>query len=414
MPTEEKMTIDERYKYLRRMRLRYVPADRAARSRLLDEMAEVTELHRKSLVRLMAGAVLRQPRSQERAATYGGEVAAVLRVIAESTDYVCAERLTPNLGWLAQHLAQHGELTVSAEVLAQLETVSVSTVGRMLERLRQDDRRLPRKGPERANQVTRDVPMRRIPWDTSEPGHFEGDLVHHCGRSASGEYLYTVQFVDVATGWSERSAILGRSFLMMRAAFQRTVVRLPFPILEIHPDNGSEFWNQHLVHFWKTTIRNVELSRSRPYQKNDNRNVEQKNASLVRAYLGYDRLDSVAQALAVNALYDQMWLYYNFFQPVMHLTEKILAPVAGQHTHVKRRYDPAQTPFDRLCATQAIAPARREALERLRDRTHPRRLRQEIYDALDHLWTLPGADAGGTQNVYDLLPAIAEPAPWLL
>lgn len=415
MPTEVKMTVDERRKYLLIMRPRYVAADRTERSRLLDEIEQVTALHRKSLLRLLAGELTRQPRRLERARTYQAPVTDALRVIAESFDYLCPERLTPNLGWMVRQLVKHGELTVSATVLAQLETISISTVQRRLDQIRQDERRLPRKGPERANQVTRDVPMRRIPWDTPEPGHFEGDLVHHCGRSASGEYLHTVQFVDVATGWSERSAILGRSFVMMRAAFQRTVARLPFAVLEIHPDNGSEFWNQHLVRFWKTAIRDVELSRSRPYQKNDNRNVEQKNSSLVRAYLGFERLDSGVQTLAVNELYDQMWLYYNLFQPVMHLAEKTLVVnAADDRPHVKRRHDAAQTPFDRVCATQAIPPARREKLDRLRDATNPRRLRLDIYDRLERLWTLPGATAGVVEDVHALLAAIAQPAPALL
>jgi hypothetical protein len=116
---------------------------------------------------------------------------------------------------------------------------------------------------------------------------------------------------DVATGWSERVAVLGRSAVVMQAAFQRILTRLPFPILELHPDNGSEFLNYHLLTFFKQAVKGVQITRSRPWQKNDNPHVEQRNDSLVRAYLGYDRLDSVAQAQAANQLYDQMWLYWS-------------------------------------------------------------------------------------------------------
>ena len=123
--------------------------------------------------------------------------------------------------------------------------------------------------------------MKRIPWDEAEPGHFEVDLVHHCGPSASGEYVHTLQMVDVTTGWSERVAVLGRSFRVMRAGFQRCLERLPFPVLEIHPDNGNEFFNHHLVRFFRDAVQGVDLSRSRPYRKNDNRNVEQKNSSSI-------------------------------------------------------------------------------------------------------------------------------------
>jgi len=414
MPSETTMTIDERRKYLQIMRQRYVLAERAERGRLLDEMVRVTALHRKSLLRLLAGDLVRQPREHERARTYRAPVVAALRVIAESFDYLCPERLTPNLGWMARQLVQHGELTVSAAVLAQLEAISTSTVQRLLDQIRQDERRLPQKGPERANQVLRAVPMLRIAWDIQEPGHFETDLVHHCGREASGEYLHTLQMIDVATGWSERMAVLGRSYVVMQAAFRRGLARLPFAVLEIHPDNGSEFFNQHMMRFWAEVVSGATLSRSRPYQKNDNRNVEQKNSSLVRAYLGFARLDSAGQMLALNELYDQMWLYYNLFQPVLHLAEKTLVLNAADRPHVKRRYDVAQTPFDRLCATAALTAERQTKLARLRDATNPRQLRQDIYDRLDRLWTLPGATAGVTEDVHALLSAIAQPASALL
>ena len=150
--------------------------------------------------------------------------------------------------------------------------------------------------------------MRRIPLDEAQPGHFEIDLVHHCGVSASGEYVHTLQWIDVATGWSERVAILGRSYRVMEWAFRYILARLPFPILELHPDNGSEFLNQHLIRFFHEQVSGADLSRSRPYHKNDNRKVEQKNSTLVRALIGHDRLDTVEHTGLLNQFYDQMWL----------------------------------------------------------------------------------------------------------
>jgi len=366
-------------------------------------MEAVTELHRKSLIRLMNGSLERQPRQRQRGWTYGPEVDDALRVIAESLDYVCAERMTPSLVWLANHLARHGELVVSPHLLEQLERISVSTVGRRLTRIRQDEPRLPRRKPHPANNVTRDVPMKRIPWDERQPGHFETDLVHHCGASARGEYVHTLQMIDVASGWSERRAVLGRSYLVMKDAFRCILRRLPFPVLEVHPDNGSEFFNHHLMRFWDQTVQSLELSRCRPYQRNDNRFVEQKNDTLVRAYLGHERLDTVDQTLAANRMYDKMWLYYNFFQPVMRLTEKALVREENHVIRVKRRYDKAQTPFDRLCQTPAITQEHRECLEALRDRTNPRRLRQEIYDLIEELFALPCATPGVAQDVHHTL-----------
>jgi hypothetical protein len=403
MPNQEEMTIDERLKYLRIMRKRYKQADRKERGVLLDEMEQVTEMDRKTLIRRMKGSLERKRRRKQRGRTYGPEVDDALRVISESLDHIAAERLTPNLVWIATHLAAHGELQSSAELLARLEQISVPTVRRILQRITQDEPRLPRKGPERANQLTRDIPMRVIPWDEQEPGHFEADLVHHSGATSAGVYVHTVQIIDVATGWSERVAVLGRAFLPMRDAFQRFLVRLPFTVLEIHPDNGSEFFNGHLLAFWGEKIQGLKLSRSRPFRSNDNRFVEQKNSTLVRAYLGEERLDTVEQCRALNALYERMWVYYNLFQPVMRLCEKASTIDENGLLHVKRRFDRAQTPFDRLCSTTAISADRRLELERLRERTNPRRLRLEIQDGLAQLFALPCAIPGTVENVLETL-----------
>jgi hypothetical protein len=403
MSIEDKMTIDERRKYLRKMQERYLQAGRKERGQLLDEMEAVTDLHRKSLIRLMRGSLARQPRRRQRGRIYGPEVDDALRVIAESTDYICAERLTPNLAWLATHLAAHGELTISAQLREQLERISVSTVERILSRIRQDEPRLPRRGPKHTNALLRDVPTKRIAWQEQEPGHFEVDLVHHRGPSSSGEYVHTIQMIDVATAWSERVAVLGRSYLVMEDGFSRILARLPFPVQEFHPDNGSEFFNHHMLRFWRGLKPRPQLSRSRPYHKNDNRFVEQKNSTLVRAYLGYDRLDTVAQTLAVNQLYDKMWVYYNLFQPVMRLSEKTSVREEGQPSRTKRRFDKAATPFDRLCATKAISQERKEQLQALRDQTNPRQLRQEIYELIDRIASLPCAVPGVTEDVHRTL-----------
>jgi hypothetical protein len=401
MSAEEKMNIDERYKYLRVMKQRYMKANRKMKGQLLDEMEAVTGLHQKSLIRLMNSPLRRKSRRRERETTYQADVTQALWVIYESLDYICAERLTPNLVWMAHHLERHGELRTTPELLEQLGQISVSTVGRRLQRIRELTPlvRLPRKKPS-GRQLTRDIPMLRLPWTITEPGHAEADLVHHCGPTAAGLYMCTLQMIDVATGWSERAAVLGRSFLVMEDAFRRILARLPFPLLEIHPDNGNEFFNHHLLRFWGDIVQGVTISRSRPFHKNDNPRVEQKNSTLVRAYLGHERLDTVAQVIAANRLYDKMWLYYNLFQPVMILSEKEVIREDDKPARVKRRYKDARTPFDRLCQTNAILPEHREQLEVLRDSINPRALRQEIYDDIDHIVALPGATPGTSENVH--------------
>jgi hypothetical protein len=399
MSNDDEMTIDERYKYLRKMQKRYREATRKERSKLLDEMQTITKLHRKSLLRSINGKLSRKKRTRQRDRTYGLEIHRALKIISESFDHICAERLRPNLVWMAEHLAAHGELEISSSLLEKLEKISVSTVRRILKKLGQDRPRLPRKGPEEANRFRRNVPAKRIPWNEQEPGHFEVDLVHHCGMSASGQYVHTLQMVDVATGWSERVATLGRSYLVMQDGFRRILARLPFPVIEIHPDNDSAFFNDHLEKFWKSAVDNLEQSRSRPYQKNDNRFVEQKNSTLVRAYLGYDRLETIDQTNLLNHLYDKLWLYYNFFQPVMRLEEKVVVPLENGRRRTRRRFDQAQTPFDRLIDMGILQPEAELQLKDLRLATNPRELREEIYEMIYELQDLPGAVDGRTQDV---------------
>ncbi len=382
MPMQDEMTIDERRKYVKLMARRYQKAKRTERSRLLTEMEQVTKLHRKHLIRLLNGASLeRKKRKTARPRTYGLEVEQVIVRVWESLDYICAERLTPSLVKTAKHLARFGVLNLTAEVESQLATISVATVHRLLRKHRSRKTRLPRQGPHRANQVTKGVPMQRIAWDIGEPGHFEVDLVQHSGENTSGEYGHTLQLIDVATGWSERVMLLGRGYQAMQEAFVRVSERLPFAILELHPDNGSEFFNWHLVRFWKEKVTGVHLSRSRPYHKNDNRHVEQKNDTLVRHYFGEVRLDAPEQIAAGNRLYEQMWVYYNLFQPVMHLKTKTI-----EGDKVRRTWDQAQTPYERLVGTGVLSQEQAQRLRDLYEQTNPWQLRQEIYAGLTQLW----------------------------
>ena len=404
MSTEEQMNINERRKYLKLIQKRYERADKVVQGMLLNEMMAVTGLHRKSLIRLMGSDLKRKPRVRYRGHHYGLEVKEALRVISESLDHVCAERLQPNLEWLALHLARHGELEVCEPLLVQLRQISISTVKRILGEIHQDEPHLPRRKPAWGkNTLTGEVPMRQIAWDEPTPGHFEVDIVHHCGPDNSGQYVHSLHWVDVATGWSERAATLGRGYRVMEDAFQRILIRLPFPVLELHPDNGSEFFNDHLMRFFRERVAQAHLSRSRPYRKNDNRFVEQKNSTLIRDPLGYERFDTVDQTLAINQLYDLMWLYYNFFQPVMRVTEKILLPANGRDAHITRRYDRARTPLDRLCDMEVTPPTRKQHLLTLRDQINPRRLRQAIYDQIEYIFHLPPVESGVVEDVHRTL-----------
>jgi hypothetical protein len=392
------MTLSERRKYLRLLQARYQSSSRRERSQLLDEAERVTRRHRKSLIRLLRGTLERKARSRQRGRTYGPQVEYAVRLIARALDYPCAERLQPALVPMASSLAQHGELELSPGLLEHLDGISVSTVWRMVQLMRRDGHqpRLARTRPSPPNPLARSIPAGRLPRRLPEPGHFEVDLVHHCGDSSTGQYVHTLQLIDVATGWSERVALLGRSYLVMQDAFERLLARLPFPVLEFHPDNGLEFLNRFLLTYWKQAVPHLAISRSRPFHKNDNPFVEEKNGSLVRGYIGFARLDTVAQTNLLNQIYDRMWLLHNFFHPVMRRQDN-----GGPTT--PRGFDRPMPAFDRLCACNGLSADRREALANLRQTTNPLELHNQVHDLLDRLDRLPRANPHSTQDVHRTL-----------
>lgn len=384
----------------------YLSAKRTRKSEILAFLVHKTDYDAKYISRLLHGKYKYRPQRRRRGPHYGSELDTVLREVFGTHDAICAERIHPNLLEMAEHLALHKELILTPKLRLDLAKVSLSTVRRHWVRLTQDEPRLLRPKPRPINEARQRIPMRRIPWDEQCPGHFEVDLVHHCGQAAQGDYIHTLQMVDVATGWSELRAVLGRSYRVMSHAFDRILDRLPFELVELHPDNGSEFFNDHLLRFWGARAPGLKWSRSRPYHKNDNRFVEQRNGDLVRGYVGYDRLDTVAQTQMLNELYDLIWLYFNFFQPIRKLASKEFVRVEGG-TKLVRRFDLARTPLQRLLALNILEPEQAAALKHLHERTNPKQLRAKIYSQLDRLFTLPRATPGITEDIFETLTPIS-------
>lgn len=399
------LDIDARFEVLKSKQSAYWQASRADKGRLLDTLEEVTGLDRKNIIRHLRGSCERQPRSRERGRTYGPDVARVVEQLDEAYDRPCAERLQPNLLPYAQKLALHGHLTLQPSTEALLTTISISTLQRIQQRVRRNSP--PRPKPPRAspNPHRSRLPARRIAGDIGEPGHLEVDLVHHCGPATRGEYVHTLHLVDVATGWSEPVGVLGRSFVVMRDGFQRCEARLPFPVQELHPDNGAEFLNNHMMRYWGERFPDAELSRSRPYHKDDNPFVEHRNGDLVRRWLGHDRLDSVAQTLAPQRFYDRLWAYYNFFHPVMRLVGKETDPETGK---VHRTWDSARTPYERVREAGVLTPDKEAELDTLFRDTDPLALHRELEREAVALFDLPGAQPDRTEDVYLTLASACE------
>ena len=386
MAETDRMNTDERRKYLHKIWGRYRDLSKAEKSKLLTEAEAVTGLHRKSILRILNGRLSRKRREKQRGKRYGCEVEDVIHIIARSLDYPCAERLKPNLPWMAEHLAVYGELKLNQALREQLEKVSISTVKRLLKKRGKVEAKLAfhKASRPRQGQLSRLIPIRRIDWQTEEPGHFEVDLVHHCGPSAGGMYVYSLQMVDISTGWSEVTAIYGNSFQAMKDGFDFLFARLPFHVVELHPDNSAEFINRFLYRHWLSLVPNVKITRSKPYRKNDNRFVEENNHSLIRAYVGHSRFDSLDQLTCLRVLYEKLWLYHNFFLPVMHLKEKRVK----EHHGLCRIHDQALTPLDRLIQAGVLSKSIEAELLETRNAINPVTLRSQIDVLIGNLLAL--------------------------
>lgn len=404
MSTKEKMDIEERYKYLRIMQERYKRvAQRQEKQALLDEIEQVTGLHRKHLITLLKQQKIeRQPRRRERGRQYGVEVDEALALTWEAQDYICAKRLKGVLVYTAEQLARCGELRMSPHLKGQLEAISASSIRRHLPKHAPNAAQRARQRFQNVHQKA--IPIETIPWDIQEPGHFEVDLVHHCGDHTEGEYVYTLQIVDVATGWSGRRAILGRSYIVVADALYYLAHQIPFPYRKLHPDNGSEFLNANLLRFLKKHYPDMQPTRSAPGKPNDNRFVEQKNSTLVRAFLGDIRLDTIQQTRFLNRIYDTMHTYHNFIQPVMHQVEKQWIPRTDTSSGYTRRFhDQPLPPVVRLCRSGSLPEEYCSELLAQRDAINPLALRRKIYADLQHLYAYPCAAHGAPQSIYQTL-----------
>ena len=387
MAETDEMTIDERRKYLHKIWGRYRDSDKKGKSHLLDEAEKITGLHRKSILRILNGRLSRKKRKTERGKGYEARVGDAVRLIAKSLDYPCAERLKENLVWVAENLQTHGELSLDEALRKKLERVSISTIKRLVRYPEQRLERIAfRKYPAKPrNKVYANIPVKKIAWETQMPGHFEVDTVHHCGATAHGIYIYTLQLVDVATGWSEITAVYGNAYTAMKDGFDFLLSRLPFPVLEFHPDNGPEFMNGLLIKYWRELVPNLSLSRSKPYRKNDNRFVEENNHSLIRAYVGNGRFDSAIQLQTLRDLENLLWIYHNLFLPCMRLKEKVVS-VEG---HLRKKYDKALTPLDRLLASELSDKSKLQKLADFRKTINPLLLREQIDLLIQELLSLP-------------------------
>lgn len=340
------MRIADRYELARDLGRQYRTASKVERGGLLDAFCLATGYHRKYATAVLRGTQTRrapQPR-RPRQRRYGREFDRALAVLWEASAYVCSERLQPWIPELLPLLEQHGQLALDPTTRDQLGAASVSTVERRLRELRRTQVRHRLSQTKPGTLLRRQIPVIVGRWkDEDRPGFVEVDLVSHSGDTAVGRFHYTVSVVDLCTGWTERAAIFGKNQEVVVAALDRVRRQLPFQLLGIHPDNGSEFINHNLLTWCRQN--HVLFSRGRPYRKNDNAHVEQKNWTLIRKLIGYERLDTPQQLAWLDAFYtDLLRPFANCFQACM----KQVGRDTSSTGRTRRIYDTPRTPMRRL------------------------------------------------------------------
>jgi hypothetical protein len=352
------MDMHSREQYLERVREEYRKAGKEEKSRLLDEARKRTRLNRKVLIRKLAHPVKAQTkRRPSRKPTYTGPVLTALIKVWEIFDYPCGQRLAPALRVEVERLRKIGELRCSKDVAEKLDSISPKTIDRVLTREKQVRHLRQNRNPSVHPLLYHKIPVKvASEWDTDEVGNVQIDYVAHCGRSAAGEYAHTLSTVDIATSWWEGEAIVGRSQEATRQGLDSIRKRLPFSIRELHPDNDTGMINDLLWRYCQKA--KIKMSRSRPYKKNDNAWVEQRNWTHVRKVVGYHRLDTPAELSLLRELYSCLRLYKNFFQPTMKLIEKVRD---GGKIH--RKYDEPRTPYQRLMESGQLKPSAKQRLQ---------------------------------------------------
>src|SRR5947209_10076486 len=342
------------------------------KSQLLDAFTAATGYNRKYAMGLLNHAQVEQSTPQRpRPRHYGPEVQHALFLVWHAANCICAKRLIPFLPTLVEALERHEHLHLTEECRSQLLSMSAATADRLLSSQRKCGQR--GLSTRRAGTLLKQqISIRTFEeWNETQRGFLEADLVAHCGTDIDGGYLYTLTLTDVATGWTECLPLLYRSQETVLAALQQARLLFPFPILGIDTDNGGEFINEAVIVYCEQA--HITFTRGRPYLKNDQCFVEQKNGAIVRQVVGYDRLVGEQAYRQLTELYRALRLYVNCFQPSMKLLSK-----QRDGKKVRYVYDPAKTPLQRLLLSGVLPAQKQQELLEVAHALDPIRLFQQL------------------------------------
>jgi hypothetical protein len=379
------MSLKSKHELLEVMRPRYLKASKVEKQKILDEFTSATGYHRKHAIRVLKNQVQVQNRLKRKPKNYrtiyGGEVVQALEQIWEIYGHICSKRLQPFLPEAIRVLERYKEIKLSKDTRELLLKISSASIDRCLRPVRiKSSHGLSTTKP--GSLLKNLIPVRTFTeWDEERPGFLEIDLVAHCGSTTEGQFLNTLTCTDLSTGWTDVTALLHRSQQAVSEAIHRMRQRLPFPLLGIDSDNGSEFINDLLYRYCLN--EKITFTRSRPYKKNDQAHVEQKNWSVVRHTVGYDRWETDQELVLLESIYDALRLYVNFFQPSFKLIAK---ERIGNQTI--KRYDTARTPYQRILERKDISVEAKARLMHLYVQRNPAELRRRIDQKTAQLWKI--------------------------
>lgn len=397
-----RMTYAARAELANAIRRRYRSATGKEKHKILDEFIATTGYHQKSAIRVLNGEpTAKRPQTRNRPSVYDEAARAALIVLWEASDRVCSKRLKALIPILLPALERHAHLKLDATIRSKILAMSAATIDRLLRAPRTASRS--KKARRMVPEPRRRVPLRTFAdWNEPLPGSMEMDTVAHCGEANRGSYVNSLVLTDVASGWTEAAPLLVRESTLLVETLERIRLGLPFALRALDVDNGSEFVNEKLIEYCLS--RGIELTRSRPYRKNDQAWIEQKNGAVVRKLLGYRRFEGIAAAKAITRLYGASRLFVNFFQPSFKLAAK-----HREGAQVSRRYYPPQTPCERLLQAESIPEGAKAKLREVAGALDPLKLLEEMRAVQAHLAALADGEIppGPTPEPPDLAAFVA-------
>jgi len=353
------MSNSAKKEYLIEIKKRYFLATKTEKSQILDELCTVCRYNRKYAIRILAKKQTWQKKKKGRPKIYHHQaIIEFLKDLWVVTNLACAERLKAAIPLWLPYYQFHKKNVLNEEEQKLLLRISPSTIKRLLRRLKSKHKKFGLSTTKPGSLIKKQVPIKLNQWDESIPGFIEADTVAHCGSSVSGQFTYTLNIVDIATGWTEQRAVWGKGRAGVFDALKNIRKSLPFKILGFDCDNGGELLNYMLLEYFTNKKNPVQYTRSREYKKNDNAHIEEKNWTHVRQFIGYQRFDNIKTVDMLNELYQREWRnYLNFFIPSFKLIEK-----KRDGSKIIKKFSPPLTPYQRLLLSDQISTKKKKEL----------------------------------------------------